>query len=580
MASKYNGVDVRYLTAYLFAKDPSILPNDWYFTNTVLYDGSIIYDLVKISGLPISHNLVAAALYVFFSIVALYYCYRLISEHFGVGGRSEALLLLLLGCFLFWKFLETTRASILGSVAAPNPTAVAHAIAFVSIYYLVAGRLVLGLLATTLTIAIAVKANFILVPIAALYIILNRQIPNWKLVYMAIPLAFVLTRLGGSDVGSLGFEELLRLCEAAIWREEQEAALNLQPVWALGLMVATFFVAPLLIKRSEDTSLRSFAWSVYAISLAGFIFGYFYTAVGYKIFPHPLLILIAPTRAMKFYTFMISMMFFAWALKTQALVWYERIAAVLAMVVLKGSFPGIAAAAVIAATGIALPKLLRRWTNTEPADLPVVRIASGYCRRIGLPVIVTLLLSAMILVRTPESYPGLTNIDKTAYKHIRIWSGRLFTDDATWSSFKALRQTPSKAPLLAYYRSREDPTRVAAARKYFNVVARKPHFYADPAHHYLSPKDWDEAFLRELVVMKLNELLNSESPVLGRVVGEVADRRIDVLHQIDLTFDQFFKDRGATIFIPSEKAGLFSPNLPREKIGDYVLISFTDTAQK
>ena len=579
MAAKYNGINQTYLTAYLFAKDPSILPNDWYFTNSVLYKGSILYDLVKISGLPISHNLVAAALYVLFSVVALYYCYRLISEHFDVDSRSEALLLLLLGCFLFFKFLETTRASVLGSVAAPNPTAVAHAIAFVSIYYLVAGRLVLGLLATTLTIAIAVKGNFILVPIAALYIVLNRQIPNWKLVYMAIPLAFVLTRPGGNDVNSLGYEELLQLCEAAIWREENEAALNLQSPWALGLMIATFFVAPMLIKRFEDTSLRSFAWSVYAISLVGFIFGYFYTAVGYKIFPHPLLILIAPPRAMKFYTFIISMMFFAWALRTQALVWYERIAAVLAMVVLKGSFFGIAAAAVIATTGIALPKLLRRWTNTEPADLPGVRVASGYCQRIGLPVIVPLLLSAMILVRTPESYPGLTNIDKTAYMHIRIWSGRLFTDDATWSSFKALRQTPSKAPLLAYYRLKEDSKRVAIS-KYFNVVAQKPHFYANPAHHYLSPKNWDEAFLRELVVLKLGELLNSETSVSGRVVGEVADRRLGVPYQIDLTFDQFFKDRGATIFIPSEKAGLFSPNLPREKIGDYVLISFTDAAQE
>ena len=194
-----------------------------------------------------------------------------------------------------------------------------------------------------------------------------------------------------------------------------EAALDLQSPWALALMSATFFVMPFLIKRFDDASLRYFAWSVYAVSILGFVFGYFYTAVGYKIFPQPLLILIAPPRAMKFYTFFFGMMFFAWALRTQALMWYERVAAVLAMVVLKGSFTGIVAAAAIGAAGIALPRLVRRLSGAEPTDLPGIRQVFSTAQRVPIALVLTLLLVALVVVRTQASYPGLTNIDPIAY---------------------------------------------------------------------------------------------------------------------------------------------------------------------
>ena len=219
LISKYNGINTMYMGLYLFKQDPSILPNDWYHIDSTYYNGSILYDIVKFMGLPLENEILAAFVYIVFSLVALFYCYRLFSEHFQAADRNEVLLLLLLGCFLYFKFLETTRASILGSVAAPTPTAVAHAVAFASIYYLVSGRLLIGTIAATLTIAVAVKGNFILVPIVALYILLHREIQNWKLVYLLIPMAYVLARLSGNDGTALGFDDLLRLCENAIWRE-------------------------------------------------------------------------------------------------------------------------------------------------------------------------------------------------------------------------------------------------------------------------------------------------------------------------------------------------------------------------
>lgn len=573
MAVKYNGIDMRYRALLLFYKNPDLLLNDWFFTDSIYLSGSYYYDLFALSRLPVHNNLMAVFLYVLFSSAALYFSYRLVLENFDVENRESALLLVLLGCFLFFKFLMTPRSSIMGSIAVPNPTAVAHSIAYISLYFILARRILTANILITLVIAIAAKANFILIPIMGLYILFNRDIHLRNLAFMAIPLSYILLVISRGTTVGVPFEDLVKLSEVAIWREGLEAAINLQDTPALILFSSTFFVMPFLIRQFDSQSLRAFAWSVYVASLTVFVFGYLYTWVGYKYFPNPMIVLIAPTRAMKFYTFIFCMMFFAWALKSQALVWYEKIAAIFALILLKSTLTGIAVAAIVATIGVGVPKALRIFVGIELENLPVLKNLSVFFKRVPLPALVTILIVIFIAIRTPTSYPGLTNVDPVAYKHINVWAGGIFADDKTWKAYEALKESPGKEPMLAYYQPYNAPG-TYAIHNTFNLVSEKPQFKADPSHHYLSLKKWDEGFLRELVVLEMTRRLNKRQSIDQEVIGEVPERKNGVIYRINTTFEEFYRERGGSVFVPLELDTLFPAALPRMKILDFVLIKF------
>ena len=71
MAVKYNGIDMRYRALLLFYKNPDLLLNDWFFTDSIYLSGSYYYDLFALSRLPVHNNLMAVFLYVLFSSAAL-----------------------------------------------------------------------------------------------------------------------------------------------------------------------------------------------------------------------------------------------------------------------------------------------------------------------------------------------------------------------------------------------------------------------------------------------------------------------------------------------------------------------------
>jgi len=574
VAGKFEGVNLLYRQLFVFTREPGLLPNDWYLANSIYLKGSIIYDLFAITGIRIENDFVAVAVHLVISAVAIYFVYKMVRDFFGVEDRETSLLVVLLASFLFYKFTISTRASVTGIVS-PNPTAIAHTIAYCSLYFMLSRRLLTASVIVTLALAVASKGNFILVPVLALYILINRDIPLRNLAFVTIPLAYVLFAAGRAEIGELSYQELVKLCEAAIWREGPDAVFGLQPSSGLFLISAAFLVTPFVIKQFDDPSLRSLMWATLAVSAAGFAVGSLYTSFGYKIYPNPMYVLLAPPRAMKFFVFLFCLMLFVLILRTERLLWYEKVTAILSLVLLKGLTWGyVALPAVLLFVGIVLPRLAKRFFGIDVAQLPVLRPVAERLETLRLPVLVTVLLIVFVAVRAPTSYPGFTNVDFVGLRQNNSWSTHFFADDDAWAAFRLLKKAPGHQPLLVFYEKYNRPGRYVYD-EHPNLVAGKTFFIADTSHHYLSPADWDEAFLRELVVMAFQRNLNDGIPVAGTFFETIAERKFDKPVKIDVDLIEFLKKRNANVMVPTALEYLFPPDVQKTTFGKFVVFAFT-----
>ncbi|NQU57194.1 MAG: hypothetical protein HQ513_08160 [Rhodospirillales bacterium] len=577
VVAKFEGVNLLYRQLFMFVRDPGLLPNDWYLTNSIYLKGSIIYKFFDLTGIMIENDFVAVAVHLIISAVAIYFAYKVVRGFFGLEDRETSLLVVLLGSFLFYKFTLTTRASITGIVS-PSPTAIAHTIAYSSLYFMLSRRIFIASLIVTLALAVASKGNFILVPALALYVIINKELSLRNLAFLAIPLAYMLFASGRADIGGLSYEELVKLCEAAIWREGPDAVFGLQPSSALFLITTAFLVAPFVIKQFENPSLKALSWSFYIVSVAGFIVGYMYTAFAYKIYPNPMFVLLAPPRAMKFFVFLFCMMLFVMVLKTERLFWHEKVIAIFSLVLLKGmAWITIAFPAALLFAGIGVPRLIKHFFDMDVARLPGGRPIAERLQKIRLPTLMTVLLIVFVAIRAPISYPAFSDIDTVGFRQNNSWSTNFFADDDAWAAFRLLKKEPGYNSLLVFYQKYNRPGEYVFD-EYPNTIAGKTFFIADTSHHYLSPAGWDEAFLRELVVMAFQRNMNDGIPVAGAFFDSIKERKFGKPIKVNVSLEDFLKKRSANVMVPKELEHLFPPDVPKKNFGKFVVFSFSSTS--
>lgn len=574
VVAKFEGVNLLYRQLFMFVRDPDLLPNDWYLTNSIYLKGSIIYKFFDLTGIMIENDFVAVAVHLIISAVAIYFAYKIVRVFFGIEDRETSLLIVLLGCFLFYKFTIVTRASVTGIVS-PNPTAIAHTIAYSSLYFMLSRRILIASLIVTLALAVASKGNFILVPALALYVILHKDIPLRNLAFLAIPLAYMLFASGRADISGLSYEELVKLCEAAIWREGPDGVFGQQPITALFLISAAFLAAPFVIERFENPSLRALSWSFTIVSVAGFIVGYMYTAFAYKIYPNPMFVLLGPPRAMKFFVFLFCIMLFVMILKTERLIWYEKVIAIFSLVFLKGlAWFYIAFPLLLLFVGIGVPRLMKYFFDVDVVRLPGVRHIAEHLGKVRLPTLMTVLLIAFVAIRAPVSYPAFTNIDTVGLRQNNSWSTNFFADDDAWTAFRLLKKEPGYNSLLVLYEKYNRPG-IYVFDEYPNTIAGKSFFIADTSHQYLSPAGWDEAFLRELVVKAFERSLNDGKPVAGTFFDSIKERKFGKPIKVDVNLEAFLKKRNVNVMVPMELEHLFPPKVPKKKFGTFVVFSFS-----
>ncbi len=549
---KYHGAD--YQNAfYTSLANPGAFANDIYLAGAIHKKATIFYDLAAFLHLHLENDFVSFALYAGFAALAVGFSYKFFRRLQGADNPALALLAVLLSSFLVSKFIFASQPSVLENVSS-GPTMAAHALGFGVLYFLLARKIFTASLLMALVFAFTIKGTFILLPAAGLYILLNREIKNSSLVFLLIPTAYVIYKAVTSSLGPFSSEELSALTDIAMAREEEEGSFNYQTFSALFLFAATFAAFPLIIKRFENISLRALCWSFYIATLGLFIGGMLYTTIGYKIFPQPMLVLIGAPRAVKFYTFLFSALSFVLILRTDKLTWYEKIAAAFSFVLLKATPAGILFSALILFIGVGVPRLMHRFSRMDIADLPVVRTIAVPLARTPLSILMTGILLAFVIVRAPASYVGPLKFEPLAYRYYGIWSQRIGADENTWKAYREIRNMPGDFVLIAYYYPKGG-NRELKVENHFNYYALKSRFYGDVAYFYFNLTGAREALKRRDILNDLTDLLRAGTPLPAKLVASLARRHVKVM-------------------APQKLDALFPAGLPRQRIRDFVLLTF------
>jgi len=542
---KYHGAD--YQNAfYTQISNPGAFPFDIYLAGAVHKSATIFYDLVAFFRLPMEKDVINFSVYLVLSGVSITFTYKIISRHLGVSDPATALLITLLSCFLVSKFIVASQPSVLENVSS-GPTLAAHAFGFAALYYLLEKKFLVASLIITLVLAFTIKAAFILLPAAGLYGLLNKEIKKTHLFFLLIPCVFIFYKAATASVGAFPADELLKITEIAIAREEEEGSFHYQPLSALVLFLATFIVFPFLIKKIESASFRTLCWSFYAVTFAVFAFSYIYAAYGYKVYPYPLLILISAPRSVKFYTFLLCIIGFAFILRSQKLEWYEKITAAFSLVLLKGTPAGLAYSAFVIAAGFGLPRLFKKVSGK---DIP----AFGPVSRMPMSVLLTGLLAVFVALRTPASYIGPQDIEPVAYRYYGIWSQRIRADEETWKAYQSIKKMPDDFVLIAFHYPNGE-RKALRVENNFNYYSLKSRFYGDVAYFYFNPTGAREAFMRRDVLRELTRVLRESE----RIPPAIQD---------------FLAVRNVRIMAPADLDSRFPPKLHRTKIGNFILVNF------
>lgn len=553
---KFTGLADHFAWTLINLREPGFYANDLFAGNTVFVHGSVYYALFNALGIAAERDAVALAVHLAFSAVAVAFAFLAVRRFYGVGDGATALLVVLLSCFLFFKLVVTQRPEVIGHVSA-SPTAIGQSLSFVALYLLLARRFALAALALTAVLAFTAKGNAILLPVAALYILILGEAPRRTLLWLVIPAAYVAVEAIGSPIAGLSRDALVRLAEMAIEREAEEAAFHLQPVAALVLFAASFAVYPWVVRRFEDAGLRALAWAVYWTTLAVFVGGFLYTLGAYRLVPVPALILLGPPRATSFYTYLLFSMGFVILLRSEALRWYEKAAAAFAMVALNASAAGIVQALAVAALGIGLPRAFRAVAGRDVTALPGL---AAIARRVGawpMTALLPPLLLLFVIVRIPASYSFADprHFDTAAYPYIGMWTAGVFADDATWRAYRHLADDPDDYVLVALYRPTQSRAGRYGLRNELNRAALKSRFADDLAYHYFDAARWDEAKRRKAVARALLADLDAGRPVAADTVEFLAARRVRVM-------------------TPAALDSLFPAAAERRHVDGFVLITF------
>ncbi len=537
VALRFGGLPEQFAYPITFFNNPGAFENDIYLNNTFIFSSSIFYWLNQFLHIEESdvRNL---AVYALVSAIIAYLHFRILRRFLGVASSTLAIAILVLLTFVDQKIPANTWSFVVPQHAG-SPSMFGMLLAVLVIYLLLCERLAMAAVILALLLAVHAKANFLLLPIAVVYVLLDPAADRRKAAYFLLPVAFVVFRLV-SGPSATSHDGMLLSTEAALSFEAGDADLWLQSPLSLALLGISFALFPWLITQIENPAARRLLWSIYVNSFLVTLFGLAYTSIGYKIFPVPMLILMGIVRSLTFFIFFFYVIAIHLILTSGRLPAVSKVASALAFVVLHGSnLRGIIYPLAIASAGFVAPWLL----NT-------LRIIPR--NQLGLPVAALLLPLASLLVAAHAVRGGFyyLDIDPLAYKYMDRWTVRLRADEATWQDYKSLRNNAEDFILIPYY---EKDGRYETSI-HWNIYSRKSVFSQFPLHILFRPALFEELDRRRATAEALDEAIQARRPLPADVAANLQAYPLKVA-------------------VPHSIAHLFPP-LPRLELGALTVISF------
>lgn len=514
---RFSGIPDQYDVLFTFFDGPEFFPKDIYLNNTFFFESSYYFSINKILGLH-RNELISFAYYLVLSVIAIIYSYRIIQKHFGVDDPLVALFVLSFVCVLGRDIPINTWGGII-AIQPGTATMFAKTLGIMAVYYLLENRVWICSALITLTISLHILGDIILPAILFFYIFLNRAINNSKLVVLFLPVLFILYKKFTAGVDVSGGDGVETMFEAIMSYGRHDGDFLAQSKPALAMLVASFLVFPLLWKRfatksKQTNSLAIVLKAIYVASLLVFIGSVFYMTIGYKLFLFPPLIMLAPVRAMNYYTLFFYLSVFVLTVQTTRLATLEKVSILLSLVLLHGeSIRGFIYPAVVLTGGFVVSRYGGQITKNLGSSRALV--ITGMIALIG--------LTSLQVVRGGKYQ---TSFSSLGWQHIKRWRPTIDGGPEVWNVYDKIRNMPTDFVMLPLTITDEGRVRTST---YMNIFARKSHFISDGHHFYFNAKLWNEFLIRKDAYKDLIASLKDGNMLGEQTIEILRSRNVSVV---------------------------------------------------
>ncbi|PPR61072.1 MAG: hypothetical protein CFH10_01290, partial [Alphaproteobacteria bacterium MarineAlpha4_Bin2] len=533
--------------------------NDLYIQQSFVFNSSIYYRIIEATGLNLFDDHYAYPYQLAFGILSAVFVAKILIEFLNIKNLDQICVMILLTLVLPNMILYGTIGGIWSG--AHIMTHSAHSLMFPLIYFALKKRLFFASLTSAIMLSFAVKASWAAIGVVILFLFCNRPQKIWHLGWLLLPVVTAVLMAANADI-SLDKTVRLKLSEIVLLRDELEDAVDQQPFLRLFLFAISMPIFVYFVRRLDSDQLKRFCWIAMAVVFGIAVLGGLYTAIGYKFYPNPALILLSPTRSTKLYHFLFFMLYFNYFLTSTELSWHERISFTLAAFVMQDSSMAhggvslgrVSVASILIIGGVVVPRFIAWAMKLDLKETWPFRLVSGR-RAIFAPLL--LIATAIFALNTYTVLQfRLPRINTEAYSAIGKW---LFPwpPEATAEALMRLRQCKDDFILLSVMETQAPEKARFTYTRLPSVITNKSKFIGDFAHFYFNVPAYEEHLRRQTLSRELIRGIN-----IAKIPINVTDALSDI---------------GVVVIFPSAAKPVFQAHLPIRNITNQIdLVIYDD----
>ena len=463
----------QYYNLFYYTTHKELFPLDIYFNNTFFFKSSIFFAINALI-----HGEESDVIGFFFHLITTGIGVALIAvsinRHLVSGRWSATLFLVLLLCFLGRDIPPNTWGGII-SLGPGTATMLAKTMVFASFFLMLERHIFAAAVVAAAVLVTHILGDFILFGILFFFILLDSRTDNRKLAYLLIPLLAVGIKKYFSEITLLtSGEDARALYDLVLEYGRQDAYFTHQGIPAMVVFFASFLLFPFMWKKlpfADGESFLPLIKAIYFSALCVVCGAMVYTSFISEYLPIPVVIMIAPVRAMNYYTLVFYLVAFFLIIRTDRLDAELKAACLIALVLLHmESLKGVIYPAVILIAGFA-GRFTYKMIKKKVLLLPTPSVK----------VITVLLLIGITAIQIQKGGVYQTNFGANGWKYLDRWTINLFADEAIWKAAAALRTRPEDMVLLPIFKSQSTGKYMTGSA--LNMVAEKSQF-VELGHHF------------------------------------------------------------------------------------------------
>jgi hypothetical protein len=517
---RYGGVPDQYAIFYAFSKNPEHFINDLYLNNTFYFDSSYFFAVNNFLGLN-NNEAVTFTWYLAVTVMSFYFTYQIISQHFGIKKPLEIFLILLFVSIVDRGFPNGGWGGVIPT-AAGIPAMYAKLFGLMAVYYMLEKKIWLSAAIITITISIHISGDFILFPILFFFVIFNKEIPNRNLAALILPVAFLIYRSSTTnlEIPSGSGQEIEQAYNLVMrWVGKDSDFLD-HPKMVVFLFAASFVAFIAFWRRLVNIdfvnpNLMPFLTALCVASLLLVCFYTFYVYYGYQLFFYSPLIPLAPVRAMNYYSLFFYLSAFVLILQSARLTSTDKIALLLALVMVHGqSIGGILYPAVILTGGFVFSRVSGdklSWLKGEKALVPLSLA----------------LLIALTGARVTTGTVYKTSFNLPGWQYMKRWTKTIDADETVFSAYEKIRDVKSDFNMLPFYRDRNGD--LVSLNEYTYILAEKSHFISYDHYFFFNLKFLAEHKIRKKAYHEIASSIENNKPLSKWVRNVLQNRNVVIV---------------------------------------------------